>query len=64
MVKHLKFDLLVLADVSLGPGVESTSDRNEYQEFSCGEKDGWPIRLTTSPPSMSRLSTNCGNLDV
>jgi hypothetical protein len=34
-----------------GPGDDSTSNRNEYQESSCA------IRLKTSPPLVSRLST-------
>jgi hypothetical protein len=34
-----------------GPGVNSTSNRNEYQEYFLGGKGGRCIRLTTLPPS-------------
>jgi hypothetical protein len=39
-----------------GPGVDSTSNRNEYQEFSWGVKGGRRVRLTNLPPSVSRFS--------
>jgi hypothetical protein len=31
-------------------GVESESNRNEYQEYLLGGKGGWCVRLTTLPP--------------
>jgi hypothetical protein len=47
-----------------GPGVDSAYKRNEYQEASSGIKRGLRVRLTTLEPSVSRLSRQCGILDV
>ena len=34
-----------------GPGVDSTSNRNKYQEYFLGGKSGLRVGLTTLPPS-------------
>jgi len=35
----------------MGPGVDSASNRNEYQEYFVGGKCGRCVGLTTLPPS-------------
>jgi hypothetical protein len=36
-----------------GPGIDSATNRNEYQEYFLGSKDSWCIGLTTLPPSFA-----------
>jgi hypothetical protein len=47
-----------------GPDIDLASDRNEYYETSWEVKRCRRVKLTTSPPSVSRLSTQCGIPDV
>ena len=45
-----------------GPGVDSASNRNEYQEYFLGGKSGQCIRLTNLPPSCA-VVTESGSLN-
>ena len=45
-----------------GPGVDSASNRNEYQEYLLGGKGGRCVRLTTLPPSCA-VVIKCRNLN-
>jgi hypothetical protein len=48
--------------IDIGPGVDSASNRNEYQEYFLGVKSGQCIRPTTLPPSCAFVMKS-GNLN-
>jgi hypothetical protein len=62
------FSIYLILPAALGPGVYSASNRNGYQKQKkkcfCGVERGGCVRLTTLPPSVSRLSRQCGILNI
>ena len=48
---HWNFSLTQSFRPNYGPGVDSASNINEYQEYFLGGKGGWCLELTTLPPS-------------
>jgi hypothetical protein len=51
LMVSLEFFIHVILPAHHGPGVDSASNRNEYQEYFLGGKDGRCVGLTTLPPS-------------
>jgi hypothetical protein len=57
---EVNFYIFLILQTALGPKVYSASNRNEYQKV----KLGGCLGLTTLPPSVSRLSRQCGILNI
>jgi len=51
--------IYIILPVALDPGVDSVSNRDEYQEYFLKGKDGWCVRLTTT--FLCWLSRNSGS---
>jgi len=49
-MNSLEFFIDTILPAALG-GVDSASNRNEYQEYFLGDEGGQCVRLTTLPPS-------------
>jgi hypothetical protein len=48
---HWNFSLTILPAALYGPGVDSASNKNEYQKYFLGGKGGRCVALTTLPSS-------------
>jgi hypothetical protein len=49
-IVSLEFFIDIIFRSLYGPGLDSTSNRNEYQEYFLGGKGGRCLGLTTLPP--------------
>jgi hypothetical protein len=58
------FNLPNSSSRTYGPGVNSASNKNEYQGSSWGVKGGQCVRLTTLLPTVIWLSRKCGSINV
>jgi hypothetical protein len=47
----LKFFIYIILPAAFGPGLDSASNRNEYQEYLLGGSGGRYVGLTILPPS-------------
>jgi hypothetical protein len=63
-VNEFFFPICLILPAALGPGIYSASNGNEYQKIFLGLSRGWRVGLTTSSPSLSRMSRLCGILNI
>ena len=50
------FKNIIILPIAQFPGVDSASNKNEYQEYFLGVKSGRRVRLTTLPPSWATVA--------
>jgi hypothetical protein len=58
------FSIYLILPAGLGSGVYSASNRNEYQKQKNNVERVRCVGLTTLPPSVSRLSIQCGIFNI
>jgi hypothetical protein len=65
-VRKLNISIDLILPGSPWPGIYSASYKNKYQTQTClwGVKHGRRLKLTASLPSVSRLSRQCGILNI
>jgi hypothetical protein len=65
--RSLNFLIYLILPAALGFAVYTVSNRNEYQKqkkYFRETERGRQVRLTTLPPTVSRLSRQCGILNI
>jgi hypothetical protein len=60
----LEFFIDIISQPHYGPGIDSTSNRNEYQEYFLGGKGGRCVELTNLPNSWTDCLAKSGSFKL